>query len=71
MEFLIDKKLPNGEEDIKNLADQFFRRKQKEKEVAKLTEKDRLFEILEKGSRNASIAASLKFLKKENPDVLK
>ncbi|NMK39095.1 ABC transporter ATP-binding protein [Megasphaera elsdenii] len=70
-EFLIDKKLPNGEEDIKNLADQFFRRKQKEKEVAKLTEKDRLFEILEKGSRNASIAASLKFLKKENPDVLK
>lgn len=70
-EFLIDKKLPYGEENIKILAEQFLRRKQKEKEVAKLTEKDRLFEMLEKGSRNASIAASLKFLKKENPDILK
>ena len=69
-EFLINKKLPKGEIEIHALAEQFIRKKQKEKEIAKLTEKDRLFEMLEKGNRSAAIAAALRFLEKEDPNKI-
>lgn len=61
-EFLVTKKLPHGERDIKQMALEYLERLAKKQAEMEKTEEDKMLEMLNKGSRDAAIAAARKFL---------
>ncbi len=70
-EFLIRKKLPDGEAEIARFADSWRARKQKQKQNAGLTETQKLETALNKGNEKAAVRAAVLFLKKKKPELLK
>ena len=70
-EFLITKKLPNSDDDIKALADAFCVRQEKEREKKARTEAQKLQAVLEEGTSAAALEAALNIVKKNKPELLK
>ena len=62
-EFLITKKLPQGEGQIMKLAEELKDRKIKEKVLKERTETEKLLDILHKGDKKASAQAAISFLR--------
>jgi len=65
-EFLITKQLPKNQEDIKELADSYYKRKLQNKEENLKVEEERILKVLEEGNQEVSIQAARKFLEKVN-----
>lgn len=70
-EFLITKKLPQGQEQIEKMAEALMERKAREKAVKERTESEKLLDILNKGEKEASLQAAVSFLQEKNPILLK
>lgn len=70
-EFLITRQLPQCETDIHKLAADLRARRAKEREEAQRTEAERLQAILEQGTSEAAIEASLRVLRKKHPELLR
>ena len=69
-EFLISKKLPENEEEVKELAAAFKKRMEEKRKADEKTEKERLIEILEAGSSDSAINAAIEVLQKKRPEIL-
>ena len=61
-EFLVTKKIPNNQDEIKELAEAHLKRKEWEQARKKQTEEDRLIDMLNKSAPNASMNAVNAFL---------
>lgn len=70
-EFLHTKKLPQTEEDVKKLAEDFLERTRKEREAAKEKEIEKLQSVIEKGEKDAAVQAALNVIRKNCPEILK
>ena len=70
-EFLHTKKLPQNEEDVKLLAEDFQERTRKEREAAKEKEIEKLQSVIEKGEKDAAVQAALNVIRKNCPEILK
>ena len=63
-EFLITKKVPDGEEAIKTMADEYQERLARQQEEQEKSEQEKLLEILSDADRNAAEKAARSFLDK-------
>ena len=70
-EFLITKKLPENPQDIKQLSENYIRRKKEEQKKRQMSEAQKLQSILESGSSDAAVKAALAILRKNKPELLK
>ncbi len=70
-EFLVTKKVPKNDEDIKKLAADHCERVRQEKEEKSRTEAQKLQAVLEAGTSSAAVEAALNILKKSRPELLK
>lgn len=70
-EFLITKKLPENPQDIKQLSENYIRRKKEEQKKRQMSEAQKLQSILESGSSDAAVKAALAILRKSKPELLK
>ena len=70
-EFLHTKKLPQNEEDVKKLAEEFLERTRKEREAAKEKEIEKLQSVIEKGEKDEAVQAALNVIRKSCPEMLK
>ena len=70
-EFLVCKTVPDSKEKVTKLAVNWKERKEKQKQKAKLTEAQKLEEILIKGNEKAAVQAAVKFLQLKRPEILK
>ena len=70
-EFLVCKTVPDSKEKVAKLAVNWKERKEKQKQKAKLTEAQKLEEILIKGNEKAAVQAAVKFLQLKRPEILK
>ena len=70
-EFLITRQLPQSEEEIRQLAADFQVRCEQMRKEAQRTEAEKLQAILEQGTNEAAVEASLRILKKMRPEMLK
>lgn len=70
-EFLITKKLPKNEEEMHQLASAQRARREKERQEKQRTEAERLQAVLEQGTSEAAVEASLSILRKMHPELLK
>lgn len=70
-EFLLTKKLPGSEEDIHKLAADFQVRCEKKRQEKQRTEAEKLQAVLENGTSEAAVEASLRILRKMRPEMLK
>lgn len=70
-EFLITKKLPKNNEELKSLSNDFKKRQEAKVKKAQLTEEQRLQAILEKGESEAAINVALNIIRKNKPELLK
>lgn len=70
-EFLLTKKLPGNEADVRLLAAQFAERKRIEREKAQQTETEKLQAILEAGESEAAVDAALNIIRSRKPELLK
>ena len=61
-EFLITKKLPEGENGIALMSEAYLQRLEEELKAKEKSEQEKVLDLLEKGSRNASIQAAKTFL---------
>ena len=69
-EFLITRKLPQGDEEIARLADAYGRRLAEKRRQAQQTEAQRLQKVLEEGTSEAAVEAALSVLRKRRPDLI-
>ncbi len=69
-EFLITKKLPKNEAEVKVLAENWKKRQAKKKAEATRTEAQKLQAVLEKGESCAALEAALAIVKKQKPELL-
>lgn len=69
-EFLQTKKLPQNENDIKKLAEDYKVRIRKEVEKAQRTEAQKLEAILEEGNSESALQAAISIIKKKKPELL-
>ena len=69
-EFLLTRKLPENEEQIRELAAAFRVRCEKKRKEAQNNEAARLQSILEQGTSDEAIEASLRVLKKMRPELI-
>lgn len=65
-EFLITKQLPQNQQEIKELAESYYKRKLQNKEENLKAEEERILKVLEEGNQQVSIQAARKFLEKVN-----
>ena len=65
-EFLITKQLPQNQQEIKELAESYYKRKLQNKEENLRAEEERILKVLEEGNQQVSIQAARKFLEKVN-----
>ena len=70
-EFLITKKLPENPQDIKQLSENYIRRKKEEQRKRQMSEAQKLQSVLESGSSDAAVEAALAILRKSKPELLK
>ncbi len=70
-EFLITKKLPENPQDIKQLSENYIRRKKEEQRKRQMSEAQKLQSVLESGSSDAAVEAALAILRKNKPELLK
>lgn len=70
-EFLITKKLPENPQDIKQLSENYIRRKKEEQKKRQMSEAQKLQSVLESGSSDAAVKAALAILRKNKPELLK
>ena len=70
-EFLITKKLPKNEADVKLLAQGWAKRRSAAKKKAEQEESKKLQAVLEKGEGDSVVQAALAILKKHKPELLK
>lgn len=70
-EFLHTKKLPQSEEDVKKLAEDFLERTRLEREAAKEKEIEKLQAVIEKGEKDSAVQAALNVIRKNCPEMLK
>lgn len=70
-EFLLTKKLPQNEEDIKKLAEDFSARKRAEREKAHKMEMKKLQAVLESGESEAALDAAINIIRNKKPELLK
>lgn len=70
-EFLITKKLPHTRDEIQLLAENFYIRKKRERELANRTEAQRLEDLLNKGDSDAALQAAVSIIKKKKPELLR
>ncbi|MBQ5754415.1 MAG: ABC transporter ATP-binding protein [Oscillospiraceae bacterium] len=70
-EFLNTKKLPNGPEEIRALAQALQVRKKKEQQLKERTETQKLEAVLNAGESEAAVNAALNILRKKRPELLK
>lgn len=69
-EFLMTKKLPQNEDDIHNLADDFLVRQQEERKKNQEKETERIEKLIEEGHSDAAINAAIRVLQKGRPEAL-
>lgn len=69
-EFLVTKKLPHSEEEVKELAEGHNWRMKLEREKKERTEAERLQAVLEEGTSTAAVEAALNIIKKNKPELL-
>lgn len=69
-EFLLTKKLPENEEEIRELAADFQVRQERNKQLKMRTEARKLQAVLEKGTNEAAVEASLAVIRKMRPELL-
>lgn len=69
-EFLLTKKLPTSRLEIEQLAQDYLRRIQQEREKAARTETQKLQAILEQGKDDAALEAALAIIQKQKPELL-
>lgn len=70
-EFLITNNLPENEEEILKLAEDFRARCKQKRLEKQRTEAEKLQAVLEKGTSKAAVEASLRILRKMRPELLK
>jgi len=70
-EFLITKKLPKNEEEIHRLAEDFGVRCEKKRMEKQRSEAEKLQAVLEQGTSEAAVEASLRILEKMRPELLR
>ena len=70
-EFLITRQLPESEESLHKLAHNLRLRRAKERKEKQRTETERLQAVLELGTSDAAIEASLRILRTKRPELLK
>lgn len=70
-EFLLTKKLPKNDEDIRRLAEDFQVRCEKKRKEQQRTEAEKLQAVLEQGTSEAAVEASLRIIRKMHPEMLK
>ena len=70
-EFLLTKKLPKNDEDIRRLAEDFQVRCEKKRKEQQRTETEKLQAVLEQGTSEAAVEASLRILRKMRPEMLR
>ena len=70
-EFLITRKLPKCEEDIHQLAEDFRVRSEEKKMEKQRAKVERLQAVLEKGSSEEALEASLRIIRNMKPELLK
>jgi len=70
-EFLITRQLPESEEALHKLAHNLRLRRAKERKEKQRTETERLQAVLEQGTSDAAIEASLRILRAKRPELLK
>lgn len=70
-EFLLTKKLPRNEEDICRLAADFQVRCEQKRLEKRRTEAEKLQAVLEKGTSEAAVEASLRIIRKMHPEMLR
>lgn len=61
-EFLITKKLPDGENGIELMSEAYLHRLEEERRAKEKSEQDKMFDLLKKGSRVAALQAAKAFL---------
>lgn len=61
-EFLITKKLPEGENGIGRMSEAYLKRLEMERKAKEKSEQEKMLELLEKGSRHAAVQAAKTFL---------
>ena len=70
-EFLITRQLPENEEDIRQLAADFQVRCEQMRKKAQRTEAEKLQAVLEQGTSEAAVEASLNILRKMRPEMFR
>ena len=70
-EILVTRQLPENEDDIHRLASDLLARRAKEREEMQRTEVEKLQAVLEQGSSEAAVEASLRVIRKMKPELLK
>lgn len=70
-EFLVTKKLPKNEADVKKLAEGHNVRVEEERKEKQLKEQKKLEKVLESGTSEAAIEAAINIIKKNRPELLK
>lgn len=69
-EFLITRKLPHNDDDLRKLANDWLVRQEKKREKANRTEAQRLEAMLEAGENDAALQAAIRVIKKREPEIL-
>lgn len=69
-EFLMTKRLPQNEDDIHNLANDWLKRMQAERKKQQEAEVERLEQVIEDGRSEAAVLTAIKILQKSRPEAL-
>ena len=69
-QFLMTKELPQNEDDVRKLADDFLVRQQEQRKKNQEKETERLEKIIEEGHSDAAINAAIRVLQKGRPEAL-